>query len=472
MTTDRPDTSNSQARPTSAKSELLLAAAAAAARYVETERDVPAAPHPAAIEALGAFGEMSIDAPIEPAAAIELLATVGSDATMRSTGGRYFGFVNGGVAPVALAASVLASAWDQNAALPAMSPTASALDDIAASWMVDILGLPPTASAAFCGGASIANLTAIVTARDALLARSGWDVHAHGLNGAPRLSVITSAEAHVSVTKAVRIAGLGHDDVHMVRTDEHGAMIADAMPDLEGLVLVLLQAGNVNTGHSDPFDAIIDRLDASRSWVHVDGAFGLWANAAPARKHTVAGVERADSWATDGHKWLNAPYDCGLVVIADGQHLRSAMRADAAYVPTADDQRANLTMGLQMSQAARAIPVWAILATAGRSGVAEWVEHCCRCAEAFATQLEAAGVEVLAPVAINQLLVAFGDDATTDAVIDAVQRDGTCWMGGTTWQGRQAMRISVSDVSTTLADVDASVAAVLRAWESTRPLGI
>ncbi|MEM7095708.1 MAG: pyridoxal-dependent decarboxylase [Actinomycetota bacterium] len=435
-----------------------------ARNYVESVRDQPVGPTPDQIAALEAFGSVSIDAPIEPDEAIQMLDALGSPATMRSTGGRYFGFVNGGTVEVARAAAIVAGAWDQNAALSTMSPTAAAIDTAAAEMIVDALGLPSSATATFCGGATVANITGIVTARDALLGSAGWDVHADGLAGAPPIRVVISEEAHVSVHKALRIAGFGQRDVVVVPADANGAMDAAQLPEPAGLTLVLAQAGNVNTGHSDPFEAIVDRLGGPETWVHVDGAFGLWANAAPARRSSVRGVERADSWATDGHKWLNVPYDCGVLVVADGRHLRHSMRMDAAYVPSGDDERSLMNLGLQMSQAARGVPVWSVLATSGRDGVADSIEHSCRCAERFAEGLLAMGAEVLAPVVINQALVAFGDDQTTDDVVARVQAAGVCWMGATTWQGRRAMRISVSDLSTTFDDVDAALASIERCW--------
>ncbi len=449
----------------SADSELFDVAVAASKHYSATARTGPVGPDEHQVEALKAFGAVSVDKPIGAEAAIDLLDTVGSPATMRSTGGRYFGFVNGGVTGEARAAAILAGAWDQNAALPAMSPTASAIDAAAAEMIVDVLGLPSTATAAFCGGATVANITAIVTARDALLERADWDVHDRGLAGAPKIQVVISEEAHVSVHKALRVAGFGQQQVSVVAADHAGRLDASQLPNVDGPTLVLAQAGNVNTGHSDPFDAIMDRLGGPDTWMHVDGAFGLWANAVPQRQVHVAGVERADSWATDGHKWLNVPYDCGVVICADGRHLRRSMRMDAAYVPDGGEARSLMNMGLQMSQAARAVPVWTVLASRGRSGVREIIEHSCRCAERFGDALVAAGAELLAPVVINQALVAFGDDATTDRVVERVQESGTCWMGATTWQGRRAMRISVSDLSTTFDDVDRSIETVLLAWQ-------
>lgn len=449
------------------KADLLLQAADRAARYVRHERDRPVIPDRAAIDALDSLtSNASLDRPLAASDVIELLDEFGSAATVANTGGRYFGFVTGGVDPAGLAASVLAGAWDQNAALPVMSPVAAHLDALAAEWMVDLLGLPSGALATFCAGASIANLTAIIAARDDLLRRAGWDAAADGLGGAPPIDIVASAEIHTSALKALRLAGLGVGSVHPIATDALGRARPDAVPagvvDSDRPTLVLLQAGNVNTGHSDPFGEIIERFDRETTWVHVDGAFGLWAQAVPERRGALEGVARADSWATDGHKWLNTPYDCGVVVVAEPDTLRASMGMDAAYA-RADDSRSPMNHGLQMSQGARAIPVWAILASLGRAGVAEAVDRCCRHAERIAAELRAAGIEIVCPQGLNQVLAAFGTDEATDAVIARVQASGEAWMGGTKWKGRRAMRISVSDTSTTDADIDRAVAAVLAA---------
>ena len=453
--------------PTADKARVLRLAADAAAEYVTRERAIPVTPDAVALHALADLDEVTLDAPLSPAAVVELLDRIGSPATVRNTGGRFFGFVNGGVTPAGLGASVLAAAWDQNAALPVMSPIAARLDEIAAAWVVDVLGLPASSTAAFCAGATVANLTGVIAGRDELLRRVGWDCPTRGLMGAPPVDIVTSAETHISVLKTLRLAGLGTERMHLVPTDECGRLVANAMPAIERPTLIVLQAGNVNTGHSDPFAEVIGSLDRERTWVHVDGAFGLWANAAPGRRASISGVELADSWATDAHKWLNAPYDCGVVVCADGDTLGSSMRMDAAYVANDASERSAMNLGIQMSQAARAVPVWAILASLGREGVADMVEHCCRAAERFAAGLGDGGAEILAPVALNQCLVAFGDDETTDAVVTGVQASGEAWMGATTWHGRRAMRISVSDATTTDDDVDRAVAIILRTLRDT-----
>ena len=449
------------------KVDLLRAATEAAVRYIDAERDSRAVPSPGA-GLPAALGADYLDQPATTEAVIRMLAEAGEIGATRSTGGRYFGFVTGGVEPIGLAASTLAGAWDQNCALPVMSPVAGLLDEIASRWVIDLLDLPPESIASFCSGATIANLTGVITGRDELLRRQGYDVHARGLAGSPPISVVVGDEIHASALKALWLAGFGNAQIIRVATDEWGRVRADEWPETDGATLVMLQAGNVNTGHSDPFADIIGMLDRDRTWVHVDGAFGLWARVAASVRDQVAGVELADSWATDGHKWLNAPYDCGVAICRDGAALARSMSATAAYVAFGDGERQPMNLGIQMSQAARAIPVWAILATLGRTGLGEMIERHCRQAARMAERLAEAGAEILAPVALNQVLAAFGDDATTDAVIAAVQAEGTCWMGGTEWHGRRAMRISVSDRATTDADVEISVDAVLRAWRLAR----
>lgn len=453
------------------KAALFRRAAEHGAAYVLAERDGPVLPGgsvgtnatTAVSERLAAF---DLDRPREPEAVIDALAELGRSHAVRSTGGRYFGFVTGGTDETALAASVLASAWDQNIALPVMSPVAAAVDEACAEWLLDLLRLPATATAAFCAGASVANLSAVITARDAVLAAAGWDTAVRGLAGGPTLTAVVSAEIHVSALKALRLAGIGTDSIVAAPVDRCGRIDVERLPPITGPTLLVAQAGNVNTGHSDPVGDIVDQAAAAGEpvWVHIDGAFGLWAAASSQRRHLVAGAERADSWATDCHKWLNVPYDCGLVTVADGQRLRATMATDAAYLGGSEGDRSLMNLGLQMSQAARAVPVWATLAALGRSGVADLVDRCCDLAARFATRLEDAGATILAPVVLNQALVAFGSDDETEAVLDAVARSGRAWMGGTTWQGRRAMRISVSDVATDEEDVDEAAAAILNAW--------
>jgi glutamate/tyrosine decarboxylase-like PLP-dependent enzyme len=435
--------------------------------YVHSVRDGRVTPTPEAIAALDALTQALPDHPVDPVDVLHQLDEIGSPATVHSAGGRYFGFVTGGVEPVALAAAILGAAWDQNIALPVMSPVAARLDAIATRWVTELLGLPPSAMTTFCSGASVANLTCIIAARDALLERSGWSVEADGLFGAPPIRVVATAEAHVTVRRALRIAGIGTGHVTWLATDDNGRARADELPEMDAATLVLLQAGNVNTGHSDPFDVIIPHARRGGAWVHVDGAFGLWAAASPSLRHLVAGVELADSWATDAHKWLNTTYDAGIAICARDIDLRRAMTMTAAYAASTDE-RALMQLGMQMSQRARAVETWAVLASKGRSGVAELIERHVALAAHLARRLVDGGVELLAPVVLNQALVAFGDDATTQAVVAAVQDEGTCWAGGTIWKGRAAMRLSVSDTSTTADDIDRTADAILRCFNATR----
>jgi glutamate/tyrosine decarboxylase-like PLP-dependent enzyme len=401
------------------------------------------------------------------------LDAFGSPATVIQGIGRYFGYVNGGVEPVAAAAAILAGAWDQNVALPGMSPVGSVLDEVAAGWIVDLLGLPSDAVATFTTGATLANFTAIVAARDALLARAGWSVEHDGLAGAPSIRVIAGAEVHASALKSLRMAGLGPGTVERVPVDASGAIDADAFPaDTDALTLVLLQAGNVTSGASDPFARIIPGVRERGGWVHVDGAFGLWAAASRSRKHLVEGVDLADSWATDAHKWLNAPYDSGIVIVREREDLYRAMAITAPYLATTDE-RPLLHLGPHMSQRARGVETWALLAARGRQGIAQLIDDSCDRAKQFAELLGAAGAEVLAEPVLNQVPVAFGvapgapgDDDVTDAVIASIQREGTLWAGASTWKGRRILRLSVSDAATTPDDVAASAIAIIACWES------
>ncbi|HET6504824.1 MAG TPA: pyridoxal-dependent decarboxylase [Amycolatopsis sp.] len=447
------------------KSDLVLDAARRAATYFAASRDRGVFPTEQALRDLARFPRELAEEPVPAHEVLALLDEFGSPATVMSTAGRYFGYVVGGTDPAAAAAAVLTGAWDQNVALPVMSPIAALLDGLAARWCCRLLGLPDAAIATFCSGASIANLTCVLAARDALLHRAGWDVERRGLAGAPRLRVIASAEIHASVAKALRAAGFGTDDVIPAPTDECGRVLAEEFPAVDDRTLVLLQAGNVNTGHSDPFRRLIPTVRAHGGWVHVDGAFGLWAAASAAQRHLVDGVELADSWATDGHKWLNAPYDSGIAICRDPADLRRAMAFHADYFTT-DAERATAHLGLQMSQRARGVEIWAILASRGRQGVAELVDRLCAHAEHMAGLLDKAGARILVPPALNQVLVRFDDDETTDAVIAAVQADRTCWAGGTSWHGDRAMRISISDAATTGDDITASAEAIIRCWQT------
>ncbi|HWQ14306.1 MAG TPA: pyridoxal-dependent decarboxylase [Roseiflexaceae bacterium] len=442
--------------------DLLRSTAERAIRYLATLDERGVFPAPEAIARLVELGGPLPDAPADPEEMLALLDAVGSPATVASAGGRYFGFVTGGALPAALAASWLAAAWDQNVALRVMSPVGAALEEVAGGWLVDLLGLPSSSAAGFVTGATMANLAGLAAARHAVLQTVGWDVEAQGLFGAPPITVVVGEEVHVSLLKALSLLGLGRERVLRVPTDGQGRMRAEALPHLSGPAIVCLQAGNVNTGAFDPFEPICTAARAAGAWVHVDGAFGLWAAASPTRAHLARGLALADSWATDAHKWLNVPYDSGVVLCRRPEHLRAAMSSAAAYLVGSGRPEPS-HHAPEMSRRARAVEVWAALRSLGRAGVAELVERTCRLAARFAEGLRTAGYEVLNEVALNQVLVAFGEDEATRRAIAALQAEGTCWCGATVWHGRAAMRISVSSWATTEADVDRSLDAMLRA---------
>jgi glutamate/tyrosine decarboxylase-like PLP-dependent enzyme len=444
------------------REELLSEAAGRAVNYLRRIRQRGVAPTEAAVVELQRFAEPLPAGPVDPVEVLKQLDEIGSPGTVANAGGRFFGFVNGGSVPAALAANVLAAAWDQNAGLRVMSPVAALLEDVVIGWIRELLSLPSEAAGSFVTGATMANMTCLIAARHALLARAGWDAEAQGLFGAPAFSVVVGDEVHASLRKALAMAGLGRDRVISVPTDAHGRMRGDAFPRLKETSLICIQAGNVNTGAFDPAAEICAAARESGSWVHVDGAFGLWAACAPERAYLLNGFGDANSWATDAHKWLNVPYDCGLAFVRDGSALYQALNLQAAYLPPGS-LRDPMQWTPESSRRARGVEVWAALKSLGRSGLAELVERTCRHAQRFAAGLRAAGHEILNEVVINQVLVRFGSDETTQAVIEVVQRDGTCWCGGTVWQGQRAMRISVSSWLTDEEDVEWSLDAILRA---------
>jgi glutamate/tyrosine decarboxylase-like PLP-dependent enzyme len=447
--------------------DLLTDASTRAARYVSGIGNRRITPHPEDIARLSALGGPMPEEPCDPQAVLALLDDVGSPATIASTGGRYFGFVTGATLPAALAANWIAGAWDQNAAMRVMSPVAAALEDITLGWLREALALPPSTGVGFVTGATMANFTCLAAARHMLLERAGWNVEDNGLFGAPPLTVVVSDEVHVSVLKALAMLGLGRTRVTRLATDDQGRIRSDSLPEFNERSIVCLQAGNVNTGAFDPAARICSEAHRHGAWVHVDGAFGLWAAAAPERAHLIAGFAEADSWATDCHKWLNVPYDSGLAFVREPQHLRSAMTVSAAYLQ-ASDSREPYQYTPEASRRARAIEVWAALRSLGQRGLADMVERNCRLASRFAGQLRTAGYSILNDVVLNQVLVSFGDAAATKRVISELQNEGTCWCGGTEWHGQTAMRISVSGWATTEEDVDQSAAAVLRVASATQ----
>jgi glutamate/tyrosine decarboxylase-like PLP-dependent enzyme len=442
--------------------DMLKDAAGRASRYLASLPARGVQPSADAVAALSRLRQPLQDEPLAPARVIEELDTLGSPATVATAGGRFFGFVIGGVLPAALGANVLAAAWDQNAGVAAASPPAVVLEEVCRGWLTSVLGLPAAAEAGFVSGATAANLTGLAAARHVVLEAQGWDVERRGLFGAPAITVIVGDEVHVSVLKALTLLGLGRERVVRVPVDGQGRIRSEALPAIDGPTIVALQAGNVNTGAFDPAAEICAGLEGTGAWVHVDGAFGLWAAASPALRHLTAGFEQAHSWATDAHKWLNVPYDSGLAFVRDGRHLHAAMSSGvAAYLAGDTAREPHLTVP-EMSRRARGIEVWAALRSLGRNGLAALIERCCRHAARFAEGLAAAGYEVLNDVVLNQALVSFGDPAITRKVIAAIQREGTAWCSGTQWQGRTAMRISVSSWATTDEDVERSLEAMIR----------
>jgi glutamate/tyrosine decarboxylase-like PLP-dependent enzyme len=445
--------------------ELLRRTADLAADFLESLDDRPVWP-PASVEELretlgGPLPEESND----PLAVVEDLARAGDPGVVAVPGGRYFGFVIGGALPASLAADWLTSAWDQNAGLVVGGPAAAVAEEVAGAWLKELLGVPPSASFSLVTGCQMAHVTCLAAARHDVLERAGWDVERHGLHGAPWIHVFVGGKRHVTIDRALRLLGLGSDCAIRVEGDDQGRMRAEALAEAlrshDGPAIVCAQVGEVNTGAVDPLPAIADACRERKAWLHVDGAFGLWASASPAFAPLVAGVERAHSWATDAHKWLNVPYDCGLAFVADPAAHRAAMRLVAEYL-VVDEKEARDAMDWtpEFSRRARGFAVYAALRSLGRSGVAELVERCCRHARTFGEELaQLPGCEILNEIVLNQVLLRFADDATTRAVLAAVQASGEAWMSGTTWDGRAAIRISVSNWRTSDDDVARTVAA-------------
>jgi glutamate/tyrosine decarboxylase-like PLP-dependent enzyme len=414
---------------------------------------------------------------LDPVAVIDELVAIASRGIVATAGPRYFGFVTGGTLPAALAADWLTTAWDQNAALHVMSPAAAAVEQVAARWLLEVLGLPPTSSVGLVTGATMANVTCLAAARHEVLRREGWDVEAHGLQGAPRITVVAGAEAHSSIRSALRLIGLGASTVVPVEADEQGRMRPDALRSgisaVSGPLIVCAQSGNVNTGAFDPLGEIEPIVRERAGWLHIDGAFGLWAAACPSLRRHVHGAAAADSWAIDGHKWLNVPYDCGFAIVAHPAAHAAAMSQSAVYLIRAGDQeRDGMDWTPEASRRARGFAVYAALRSLGTGGLEELILRCCRCAARMADRLrKEAGVEILNDVVLNQVLVRFRGPTganVTDAVARRVQRAGVCWAGGTAWRGEPALRISVSGWRTSEGDADRSADAILSALEACR----
>ena len=448
--------------------ELLSDVATRASRYLAGINERAVAPSSEALARLQELGGPLPDASADPAQILALLDDIGSPATVGTTGGRYFGFVVGGSLPASLAANWLAGAWDQNAAMQIMSPVAAKLEEIVEAWVVDLLGLPQGTGAGFVTCTTMANFSGLAAARSVLLRRAGWNVEDNGLFGAQPLRVVVGQEVHVSLLRALAMVGLGRSRVVTVPADGQGRMRADALPPLDEHTIVCLQAGNVNTGAFDPAAEICSRAREAGAWVHVDGAFGLWAAVSPLYAPFVDGFEDADSWAVDCHKWLNVPYDSGLVLVREPDSLRRALPTGNAAYLTQSAQREPWQFTPDASRRARGVELWAALRSLGRSGLRDMIERNCRQARLFADRLRAAGIRVLNDVVLNQVLVSFGSPDETRRVIAEIQADGTCWCGGTVWQNQTAMRISVSSWATTDEDVERSVEAMIRIAQSVK----
>ena len=442
--------------------QVLADVADRSKRYLEGIGERRVAPSPEALAGLRAFDVPLQDNPMSAEEVVEELDRIGSPATMAIAGPRFFGFVNSSALPAALAANWLSTAWEQHGGFVVSSPGSTTLEQIALRWTIELLGLPRAAVGGFVTGTTVADMTCLAAARYSVLARVGWNAEADGLFGAPPITVVVGAEAHSTLFKALGFVGLGRNRVVKVPVDSQGRMRSDALPAISGPTIVCLQAGNVNTGAFDPFTEVIHHVRASGApaWVHVDGAFGLWARVAPARAHLTSGVELGDSWATDAHKWLNSPYDCGMAIVRDGDALRKSMALNAEYFPSDHANPSDYTP--EGSRRPRGVDAWAALRGLGRTGLADLVERNCRLAKRFADAFSAAGFPALNDVVLNQVLVSFGDPERTRRVIAAIQEDGTCWCGMTVWQGKTAMRVSVISWATTDADVDRSIAAILR----------
>ncbi|HET6628409.1 MAG TPA: pyridoxal-dependent decarboxylase [Woeseiaceae bacterium] len=445
---------------------LLDKAAQHARRYLDGIGERPVGATVADGELERRLGGPLPEAGRSAAEVLDELAAAARDGTVATQGPRFFGFVVGSSLPVATAADWLVAGWDQNAGLHILSPLNAVVEQVAGDWIRDIVGLPGSWTAGYVTGGSMANFTALAAARRHTLHAAGWDVEADGLYGAPPIRFLVNEEAHYSISTSLRMLGLGVNSMRRVRADRQGRMRLDdlqaALREGSGPCVVCAQAGNVNTGAFDSLEAIAGEAREAGAWLHVDGAFGLWAAASPELAHLLAGIEHADSISTDAHKWLNVPYDCGIVLCAHPDAHRGAMTLAAAYIQESPLERDPREYVPEESRRARAVPVYAVLRTLGRSGLRDLVERCCRHARRFAEGLRDGGFEILNDVVLNQVLVSFGEPEATRRVIAGIQNDGTCWCSGTEWQGRVAMRISVSSWATTDEDVERSLEAMLR----------
>ncbi len=446
--------------------DLLADADARARRFVAANDTRRVFPDAAALAALAGFDEPLTDSGRPEAETLAMLDELGSPAAVAGNGPRYFGFVVGASLPVAAAAERMVLAWDQSASTPLGAPGGAAIEAVAGRWLLDILQLPSESAVGFGTSASACGLTCITAARRRLLAQAGWDFDRKGLAGAPEIRAVVSDVAHVTMIKALRVLGFGTDNLVVAETDSNGRIDPAKLPPLDARTILCLQAGEVNTGAFDPFAQIIPRAKAAGAWVHVDGAFGLWARASDRLRWLTEGVDQADSWTTDGHKWLNTPYDCAMAIVRDAEALAGAMTSDAAYSSAGADAQKNLT--LEFSRRARGVAIWAALRSLGRAGVAELVERCVGHAQRIGASLEEAGYDVLNDVVLNQVLFRAGSDAETAAIREAAAASGEIWFGGTVWRGRPASRISVSSWRTRDEHVELAIA-TLRQLKAMQP---
>ncbi|MFH1074720.1 MAG: aminotransferase class V-fold PLP-dependent enzyme [Candidatus Firestonebacteria bacterium] len=447
--------------------ELFEKAKCYAYAYMNKINDRPVFPSKESIDRLSVFDEPLRESSCDPGKILDLLHEYGSPSTVAQTGGRYYGFVNGSSIPVALAVKWLSDVWDQNPALYVMSPIASHLEVVCEKWLVELLGLPVGTAAGFVSGTSIATMCGITAGRNEILRRQNWDINVKGLFNAPKIRIVIGEQAHASVIRALSLLGFGKEQILRVPVDSQGSLDQDKLPLLDERTILILQAGNVSSGSFDPFETVCNKANKAGSWVHIDGAFGLWAAASGRKKILTKGFEKADSWSADAHKTLNAPYDCGIIFCKSREALSMAMQVSGSYFHYSD-KRDGMLFTPDMSRRARAVELWAILKYLGKSGVEEIVDGLCARAEQFSKQLSEAGFNILNKIVFNQVLVSCGTEEETTNTLKAVQESGECWCGGSVWNGKHVIRISVCSWATTAEDIDRSVAAFIKARETAR----
>lgn len=440
--------------------KILHSAAKHALNYLNELPERRVFPDTTSLEKLQTFSFPLPEQSTDAENILELLHQAGSPNTVATNGGRYFGFVFGGTLPASMAASWMISAWDQNAVFKISSPVAAHIEKITGEWLLQLLQLPKESAAGFVTGTTMANFCGAIAARYYLSKQMGWDIKAKGMIGAPPIRLIVGEEVHASMQRALLLAGFGLDNLIKVPTDEQGRIIPEHFPEIDSSTFICLQAGNVNSGAIDPVKTICIKAKEKGAWVHIDGAFGLWARVSSKKKQMTDGCDLADSWAIDLHKWLNVPYDSGLIICRHPEILQNALSVSAAYLPDTGEPEPFFYTP-EMSRRARGIETWAALCSLGKTGAVDLIERCCRLAEKFADNLKKAGFKILNEVVLNQVLVSFGDAEITNRIIKKIQEEGTCWCGGTVWKGKTAMRISVSSWVTTEEDIDKCSEAII-----------